>query len=211
MPSHIVHIPGLGRSYLSSTDQRVIGRIISIDTQTLIWLFPIAFMLHDFEEIILGELWLRRNAGRIIRGITDRAPQFFVKQIGAVLQKSTSELSLTISLIFGLTILSSFLATEFNIYGPFLLASGIFFLHGFMHAGQAVLLRSYVPAVISSLVIAIPYGLILYPRLIDAGMIDLPGLLIYFFFSVLLAVPFILVMHKIGDKLHPIITRLLSY
>lgn len=181
-----------------------------LDNETLIWLFPIAFMFHDFEEIILGEPWLVKNAGRFMPGIRKRVPAFVSKQIGAVMEKSTSELSLPISLIFGLTFLSSFLAIKFEIYGPFLLASGIFTLHGFMHVGQAVLLRSYVPAVISSMAIAIPYGLILYPRLIDAGIVDLPGLLVYFLFAVLLAVPFILVMHKVGEILYPIIVRLTS-
>ncbi len=38
---------------------------MSLDTQTLIWLFPIAFIFHDFEELILGEPWLRKNAGDI--------------------------------------------------------------------------------------------------------------------------------------------------
>ena len=33
-----------------------------LNVQTLIWLFPIMFVLHDFEEIIMVEKWLKRNS-----------------------------------------------------------------------------------------------------------------------------------------------------
>ncbi len=42
---------------------------------TLIWLFPIAFMFHDFEEIILGEPWLRKNAGEIKHRVNEMFEQ----------------------------------------------------------------------------------------------------------------------------------------
>lgn len=182
---------------------------MSIDTNTLIWLFPIAFMLHDFEEIILGEPWLRRNAGEIKNRIKNRVPAFVAKQIEAVLDKSATELAFPISLIFGLTFISSYLAVEHGENGFFLLASGAFFLHGFMHLGQAIALRRYVPAVISSVLIVIPYGLVLYGRLIEDGMVATSGLLIHFLIAAALTIPFILVMHKVGDYLYKKMVRLL--
>jgi heme/copper-type cytochrome/quinol oxidase subunit 4 len=182
---------------------------MSIDTHTLIWLFPIAFMFHDFEEIILFEPWLRKNAGEIEVRIKNRVPAFLVKQIGAILDKSATEFAFPVSLIFGLTFISSFLAVEYEEYGFFLLASGAFFLHGFMHLGQAIALRRYVPAIISSVLIVIPYGLVLYWRLIKEGMVDMSGLLIYFLLAVALTIPFILVMHKVGDYLYKKTVRLL--
>lgn len=180
-----------------------------VDTHTLIWLFPIAFMFHDFEEIILGEPWLRKNAGEIKDRIRGRVPAFVAKQIGNVLDKPASELAFPVSLIFGLTCISAYLAAEQGQYDFFLLASGTFFLHGFMHIGQAVLLRRYVPAVISSGLIVIPYGLVLYWRLIQAGMVDLPRLLIYFLPAMVLTIPFILLMHVLGDLLYKATVRLL--
>jgi hypothetical protein len=182
---------------------------MSIDTRTLIWLFPIAFMFHDFEEIILGEPWLRKNAGEIRERIEKGAPAFLAKQIEAILDKSTTELAFPIRLIFGLTFISSFLAVEYEAFGFFLLASGAFFLHGFMHLGQAIVLRRYVPAIISSALIAIPYGLVLYWRLIEEGIVDTPRLLIYFLFAAVLVVPFMLVMHIAGGYLYEKTVKLL--
>ncbi len=172
---------------------------MSIDIRTLIWLFPIVFMFHDFEEIILGEPWLKKNGGDILGRMEGRVPPFVARQIGAVFAKPAAELALPVSLIFDLAFLSAFIAVQFGAYGFFLLASGSYFLHGFMHVGQAVLLRRYVPAVISSVVFVIPYGLVLYWRLIGEGIVSVPALLVYFLLDVALTIPFILAMHRVGD------------
>jgi len=176
-----------------------------VDTHTLIWLFPIAFMFHDFEEILFWELWLNKNGGEVKR----RVPAFLAKQVDRIAGKSTAQVAFPILLIFSMTALASFLATEYEAYGFFFLASGAFFLHGFMHVGQAIALRRYVPAVLTSALIVIPYGLVLYRRLIHEGIIDISGLLIYFLLAVVLIIPLILVMHKVGEYLYEKTVRFL--
>ena len=178
---------------------------MSIDTRTLLWLFPIAFMFHDFEEIIFWELWLNKHGGEI----KSRVPPFLAEPVGAIAEKSTAQASLSICLIFSLTVLSSFLAAEYQNYGFFLLASGVFFVHGFMHLGQAVALRRYVPAVITSALIIIPYGLVLYQRLIGERMVDLSGLFISFLLGAVLMLPLILAMHRVGDYVFKKVVKLL--
>jgi hypothetical protein len=178
---------------------------MSIDTHTLIWLFPIAFMFHDFEEILFWELWLRKNGDEI----KSRVPAFLMKQVDTIVSKSTAQFAFPVLLIFSLTVLSSFLAVQYDSYDFFLLASGAFFLHGFMHIGQAIVLRRFVPAVITSALIVIPYGLALYGRLINEKIIDMPGLLVYFVFAVVLIIPLILIMHKVGDFLYKKLVSLL--
>ncbi len=171
---------------------------MTIDTRTLIWLFPIAFMFHDFEEIIFWELWLKKHGDEV----KSRVPRILVNQVSTVIGKSTAEAAFSIFLIFILTVLASFPAAEYGDYGFFLLASGAFFLHGFMHIGQAIALRKYVPAVITSVLIVIPYGLVLYGRLFEEEIVSIPGLLIYFLFAVVLIIPLILIMHKMGAYLY---------
>jgi hypothetical protein len=180
---------------------------MSTDTHTLIWLFPVAFMFHDFEEIIFWELWLNKHGDEVKR----RLPVFLAKRVSTIVGKSTAQASLPIGLIFSLTVLSSLLATEHQTYGFFLLASGGFFIHGFMHVGQAVALRRYIPAVITSAVIVIPYGLMLYGRLIGEGIVNWAGLFIYFLLGAVLMVPFILVMHAVGDYMYTGAVRLLIH
>ncbi|HEX2995018.1 MAG TPA: HXXEE domain-containing protein [Anaerolineales bacterium] len=178
---------------------------MSIDTHTLIWLFPIAFMFHDFEEIIFWELWLKKHGAEV----RQRVPSFLQKQVSTITEKSTAETSFSILLIFSLTVLAAFFAAEYQRYGFFLLASGAFFLHGFMHLGQAIILHKYVPATITSVLVIIPYGLVLYGQLIAEQVIDIPGLLIYSLLGMVLIVPLILTMHKVGEYLYGKMVKLL--
>jgi len=92
---------------------------MSIDTTTLIWLFPIAFMFHDFEELILFEPWLKKNARDIEARLKPRVPAFIARQISTILVKSTTEFAIPVSLIFAMTGLASFLAVVLTI--PFIL------------------------------------------------------------------------------------------
>lgn len=173
-----------------------------IDTRTLLWLFPIVFMFHDFEELILFEPWLKKNAAEIRAKLAAFAPAFFLKQVDCILAKSSTAFAFPVSLIFALTCLATILAAVYGQYAAFLLASGVYFTHGFLHLGQAIALRRYVPALITSLVFVIPYGLVLYPRLIAAGIVDLPGLLAYFALGAALILPIILGLHAAGEYLY---------
>lgn len=172
--------------------------MMSVNTHTLIWLFPVVFMFHDFEEIVFWERWLNKHGHEIQR----RLPAFMAKRVGAIVEKSTAQAVFPISLIFSLTALSSFLATEYQIYGPLLFAGGLFFVHGFVHVGQAVALKRYVPAVITSVVFVIPYGLVLCGRLISEGIVGWVGLFVYCLFGAVLMAPFILVVHATGDYVY---------
>jgi hypothetical protein len=172
-----------------------------VTTTTLVWLFPIVFMFHDFEELILFEPWLKRNAPEIRSRLSGRLPAFITKQIDAVLVKTTAEFALPVYLIFLLTAVSSFLAVEYHYYGLFLLASTVFCLHGLMHLGQALLLRRYIPAVVTSALIILPYGAVLFPRLLSAGIVTWPELLLYALAGGVALIPFILGMHWLGSRI----------
>lgn len=177
------------------------------DLTTLIWLFPIAFMLHDFEELLFFEPWLKKNASTIQSRLQGRAPELFQKQVNLILGKTTIQFAFPIALIFLLVSLSTLMAAVWQVYTPFLLAGSLFFLHGFMHLGQSVLLRRWVPSSITSLLIAIPYGFVLFPQLIREGILSVSEMLVYFLLSIVLAVPFILGMHAVGEAVHRRVMR----
>jgi hypothetical protein len=174
----------------------------------LIWLFPIAFILHDFEELILFEPWLKKNADAIKALIKDRAPHFVERQINVVLGKSSPQFALPICMIFLLTVLSTVLMAEFGISSLFLLASSLYFLHGFMHIGQAILMRRYIPALITSIFVVLPYGILLFWNLLDSHIVNTSELLVYFIISAILAIPFILIMHVVGEYLYKVLMKL---
>ncbi len=116
---------------------------------TYIWLLPVIFIFHDMEEIVGAEKWIRNNYGSIItkypraeklihvyRGVTTSA------FAAAVYEELI--LLIVICLAAGLTDIS--------------LLDGLWFggltgftLHLLIHIGQAVLIRSYIPSLITSL------------------------------------------------------------
>jgi len=172
------------------------------DTFFLIRLFPLAFILHDLEQLLFFEPWLKKNAGLIMERVRPRLPAFLLKQLETVVNESTAQFAFPIGLIFILVCLSSYTAVQYGKYVFFLMAAGLFFMHGFIHIGQAILMRKCIPALITSLVIVLPYGIILFWNMLASRIISLSGLLIYCGVGVIIAVPFILVMHFIGDVLY---------
>lgn len=172
---------------------------MTIDINILIWLFPIAFILHDFEELILFEPWLKQNASVVTGQIKNKVPAFLEKQLDTIVGKTTTQFAFPICLIFIVISASALLAAGFGKYTLFLLAGSLFFLHGFMHVGQAILLRRYIPALITSALIVIPYGMVLFGELIATGIVAFPELVVYFTISIVLGVPFIIGIHMAGE------------
>lgn len=53
-------------------------------------IFPILFMLHDFEEIILGHPWLKRNVSSL------QVPKFIKRMLVAVANLSSKQFTLIV-------------------------------------------------------------------------------------------------------------------
>ena len=172
-----------------------------LSTPTLLWLFPIAFMLHDFEELIGFEPWLKRHGSEVKSRLEGRLPVFVMKQVNVILSKTTAEFAVPVLLIFLLTVISTFLAVEYHSYGFFLAASACFVLHGLIHIGQAIALRRYVPALGTSLLIVLPYGALLYERMFSEGIARWPGILLFALAGLIAILPLILAMHWVRTKI----------
>jgi hypothetical protein len=158
-------------------------------------------MLHDFEELIGFEPWLKHHAPEVRAKLQKVLPAALLPRVDSVLAKSTVQFAVPIALIFLLTVIASFVAVELHSYGFFLAASAAYVLHGLMHIGQAIALRRYVPALATSVLFVLPYGALLYPRLVAEGIVTWPGLLLYGLVGVVTILPIILGVHWLGEKL----------
>ena len=49
----------------------------NISVETLIWLFPITFLIHDFEEIIFVEAWFKKYYERILPRVPNEIKKHF--------------------------------------------------------------------------------------------------------------------------------------
>jgi len=119
--------------------------------ETLMWLLPAVFMLHDFEEIIMVQPWVRRNAPLLQK----RFPKLAARFLPHLQKLSTPAFALAVAEEFILLTLLTCLAVEFNLYA---LWAGIvlgFFIHLLVHVIQFGVYRSYIPAILTS----VPAGL----------------------------------------------------
>lgn len=141
----------------------------------LFWmtLLPVVFMLHDFEEIIMFRPWLRRNRHEL----KARFPRFeaFLTRRG-LFDYSTSAFAVAVCHEFLLLSVVSYGALLTESYGWWFAAFMAFFLHLFVHVGQWIVYRKYVPVIVTS-VLSLPYGFYTFGLFIEAAWLSVPEMI----------------------------------
>ncbi|MFC7685853.1 HXXEE domain-containing protein [Ureibacillus sp. GCM10028918] len=172
------------------------------EVQTLIWLFPIIFMFHDFEEIIFAEKWIQKNSSLLYKKLPKKVAAGIINQ----LSMSTAQFSVAVLIIFLFVSSSTIMANQYLHEKPFgsiaffAVVTLTFFLHAFMHIGQSIFLRTYTPGSFTSVILLIPYSLLLYGTLLKYDIITWKLIFICLPF-ILLLVPVLLIAHSIGKKI----------
>ena len=118
-----------------------------------IWLLPVIFMFHDMEEIIGLADWIRKNYSRIVERFpaAERILSKYKEITTAGMAVAVYEELLVLLFICILTDLTD-IPLILGIWFGGLLG---FTLHLFIHIAQAILIRSYIPALITS-ILSIP-------------------------------------------------------
>ncbi|MET3698916.1 uncharacterized protein with HXXEE motif [Bacillus oleivorans] len=136
----------------------------------LIWLFPIIFAIHDFEEIVVVEKWVAKNKAVILAKLPKRAGQFFEHNFA----KKTHQFLMIVFFEFVLISIATILVHIFGFNGIskwfYLSLFSVMFFHAFTHIGQALFLKRYVIGLITSIFLLIPYGLYFYFVFINEGL-----------------------------------------
>ena len=175
---------------------QILDSLISI--KSLIWLFLVAFMLHDFEEIIRVESWMKKN----YKDIASKVPSSFQKDLQFFSRITTPQFAMAVCLEFVIFVPVTFLAAENYLYLPFLGFNAVLLLHVFMHLGQALLVKKLVPGVVTAVTITLPYSVYLFYRLLNENIIEWTD--IYLSLPIgLLLLPILLLGHKASQKLIP--------
>lgn len=122
------------------------------DIKVMVWLFPILFMFHDFEEIIFMQTWINKNRNYL----THRFPVLSKKLSSHFDQITTSAFALGVAEEF---IIISIITVVSYVTNWYILWIGLFItfaLHLVIHCFQALVIRKYVPAVVTS-IICLPF------------------------------------------------------
>lgn len=125
--------------------------------QTTLWLFPILFMLHELEEIIGFKLWLEKN-----RNFVERYPRL------RRLHQNFSIEGFSVAVLeeYLLCIAMTGVSLYFNEYLIWLGTFIAFSIHLFVHLIQSLLLRRYIPSLVSS-VILLPISILIIAKAIE--------------------------------------------
>ena len=138
-----------------------------------IWLLPVIFMFHDMEEIIGISGWIRKNYSRIVDRFpaAERILSTYKEITTAGMAVAVYEELLVLLIICLLTDLTEIPILPGIWFGVLL----GFTLHRFIHIAQAMQIRSYIPALITS-ILSIPPSIWLVVR--SAAYIPMDALII---------------------------------
>jgi hypothetical protein len=123
-------------------------------TETLLWLFPSVFMLHEFEEIIGFRPWWERNRAELL----NRFPRTGQRLRRLYDPLSTSAFAFAVAEEFVLVSVLTFLSVRFGWTALFAGLVIAYLIHLGVHIGQWLVWRRYAPMIVTSLLTA-PYAL----------------------------------------------------
>ena len=160
---------------------------IHVDGISLLWLLPIFFMFHDFEEILMIEQWSTKHGEQMRENI----PPFMRKVYNSMLQMTTRNFAMDVLYVYILIVTVTCIAVFLSFYLLYLAVLAVFFLHVFTHLGQSIYLRKYTPGVVTAVLLVLPYSLYAYYRLLNDGIVTTEDIG-WSLLVVLLLLPFVL-------------------
>ena len=155
--------------------------------ENLLWLFPVIFMLHEMEEIIGFGPWMDKN-----QAILDKYPRI----AAAYKHFSPSGFAVAVLEEYLVVIIITGASLYFANYLVWLGAFIAFCLHLIIHLIQSILIRKYIPALASSLVL-LPPSILIIKQAIAMTSYSLTSLLISTFLCVILMVVNLAFAHKL--------------
>lgn len=110
---------------------------------SVIWLLPIVFMIHDFEEIIFMEWWINKEKTTLEK----KYPQILKVHDGL----NTASFTFAVAEEFLVLVMITMLAVLFNWYYLWFGALVGFLIHLILHVLQWIIYKKYVPVIITTI------------------------------------------------------------
>ncbi|WP_055106497.1 HXXEE domain-containing protein [Paenibacillus ihumii] len=165
-----------------------------MDINFWIWMFLIVFMLHNFEEIFTIEYWFNR----IYPVTKERIPLYIIQQMEKSKSMTAGQFTIAVFVLFLVVSVLLIISVTTKFYFLFLGANIFFAINIIIHPIQALFLRRYVPGLWTSVVLILPYNLILFKMLYQEDMLDTSMIILSLIVGALF-VPLLLLSHKIAD------------
>ncbi|MGL5150952.1 MAG: HXXEE domain-containing protein [Clostridium sp.] len=114
----------------------------------IIWLFPILFIFHDFEEIIFMQSWLNKNK----LYLSNKFPKLSKKLLAHFDDITTETFAASVAeefILISIVTIISYTTNWFNLWIGLFLA---FTIHLIIHCIQILIIRRYIPAIVTSVI-----------------------------------------------------------
>ena len=165
-----------------------------IDFKIIVWLFPIIFMMHDFEEIIFFKSWIEKNKEKL----SEKFPKLSKRFIGRFENLSVQAFSVAVAEEFVLLSVITVLSVVFDSYLLWLGVFMGFFIHLLMHLIQWIVFRKYIPAIYTSL-ISLIYCVFSLNFILKHKLFEINEILIWTFVGFGIVVLNLLFAHKLAE------------
>ena len=109
----------------------------------IVWLLPIVFMIHDFEEIIFFKSWISKNRDYLAKKFPKLSKRFLFR----LENLSTPAFAIAMAEEFILLCMITLGSVLFDNYLLWLAAFMGFFVHLLIHLVQWIVVKRYIPAI----------------------------------------------------------------
>lgn len=140
----------------------------------LMLLLPVLFLLHDFEEAIVLPSWMKRNRAELERNVPIFKNRFLKRLFSVTTERFMLMVTEEFLIFTGITLYAYF----YHAYYLWFAAFAAFSLHLIVHFIQALVLRRYVPSLITSL-ISLPYCIYMFVRTSQLELFTVKQMVIY--------------------------------
>jgi len=165
-----------------------------IDFKAIVWLLPIVFMFHDFEEIIFFKSWIAKNKKTLSEKYPKLSKRFFTRFESLSVPAFSLAVAEEFVLLCVITVLSI-------LYESYLLWLGVFmgfFIHLFVHLIQWIVFRKYIPAIYTS-IISLIYCFFALNFILKNNLFETKEIVIWTFIGLGIMVINLLFAHKLAE------------
>lgn len=161
--------------------------------KVIIWLFPILFIFHDFEEIIFMQAWISKNR----RYLCEKFPKLSKRLLPHFDNITTASFAFGVAEEFMLISIITVISYVMNWYNLWLGLFVAFILHLVVHCFQIVIARKYVPAIVTS-IICLPICIYIIAHAVK--LFTLKTIVMYSILGFIIMVVNLCMVHKLMDK-----------
>lgn len=165
-----------------------------IDFKAIVWLLPLVFMIHDFEEIIFFKSWVTKNK----ENLSEKFPKLSKVFITRFEKLSVQAFSIAVAEEFILLSIITVLSVLFESYLLWLGVFMGFFVHLLIHLIQWIVYRKYIPAIYTSIV-ALIYCVFSMNYILSNKLFEVKEIVVWTFVGFGVVIVNLILAHKLAE------------